>query len=91
MGFINLPFSLRKSRAGGYQFAHLLIIFNVKVCLRRKDILVIAGRIVNFSRREVYQITMNFVSSKILLTIASANLFEVMTGDICKRILKSEY
>ena len=58
------------------------MIFDVKIDLRRKSILVIGGHIVNLSGHKVYASTMKLVSSRILMTIDAANGLEVMTGYI---------
>ena len=84
------PSSLRKSRAKGFQFAHLRMIFDVKVDLRRMDRFVIGGHVVNSSGHEVYASTMNSVSSRILMTIAAANSLEVTTGYIGNAHLNAE-
>ena len=65
----------------GFQFAPLRMIFDVKEDLRRKARLVIGGHVVNSTVREVYASTTKSVSSRILMTIASAKNLEVMTGD----------
>ena len=80
--FKELPSSLRKARVNGFQFAPLRIIFDVKVDLIRKSILVIGGRVVDSSRHNLYASTMKSVSARILMTIAAANSLDVMPGDI---------
>ena len=80
--FRRLPSSLCKARAKGYQFVPLRMIFDVKVDLRRKSILVIGGHVVNSLGHKVYASTMNSVSSRIRITIADANSLDVMTGYI---------
>ena len=80
--FNELPSSLRKARAKGFQFAPLRTIFDVKVYLRRKTRLVIGGHVVNSSGNEVYAYTMKSVSVRILMKIASANNLDAMPGDI---------
>ena len=77
-----LPSSLHKTRAKGCQFTTLRVIFDVKVDLRRKSILVIGGHVVNSLGHKVYASTMNSVSSRIRITIADANSLDVMTGYI---------
>ena len=77
-----LPLSLRKSRAKVYQFAPLWMVFDVEVDLRRKSRLVIGGEVINSSGHEVYERTTKSVSAKILMTIATTNNLNVMTGDI---------
>ena len=77
-----LPSSLQNYRAKGYQFAPLLMIFDVKVDLRRKFRLVIGGHVVKSSGHEVYASTVNPVSSRILMKISAANNLYVIKGDI---------
>ena len=55
--FKKIPLSLRKSRARGYQFAPLRMIFDVKVDLRRKSRLVLESYVVDSYRHEVYTST----------------------------------
>ena len=74
--------STLKSRAERYQFAPLQMIFYIKLDLRGKSRLVIGGHVVDLSGHEVYAITMKYVSPEILMTIASENDLEVITGDI---------
>ena len=67
------PSSLRKYMAKGYQFTPLRMIFDVKVYLRRKSILVIGGHVVDSSGIKVYASTMKSVSARILKIIAATN------------------
>ena len=71
--FKKLPLSMRKSRAKGYQFVPLWVIFGVKLDLSRKDRLVIGGHVFDSSGHKVYAITMEPVSAIILMIIAAAN------------------
>ena len=80
--FKKLSSSSHKSRTKGYQFAPLLMIFGVKVDLRRKVTLVIGVHIVHSYRQDVYESTMKSVSSRILMLITASNNLEVITGDI---------
>ena len=73
--FKKLLSSLCKYRSKGYQFSALWTIFDVKVYLRRKSILVIGGHVVDSSGQEVYASTMKSVSSRILMIIAAMNNF----------------
>ena len=79
--FKKFPTYLRKSRGGGFQFAPLRMIFDVKVDLRRKYRLFIGGHVVDSTGHEVYASTMKSVSAIVLMTIAAANDLEVMVGD----------
>ena len=87
--FRKFPSSLHKSRAKGFQFAPLRMIFDVKVDLRRKARLFIGGRVFDSSRHEVYASTMKSVSASILMTIAAPNNVYLMTGDIGNAYLNS--
>ena len=87
--FRKLLSSLRKSRAKGYLFAPLQMIFGVKVDLRRKFRLVIWEHFVNSSGHEVYASTMKSVSDRILMKIVASNKLEVMTGDIVNAYLNA--
>ena len=58
------------------------MIFDVKVDLIRNSRLVIGGHVFNSSGHNFYASTMNSVSARILMIIASANSLDVMTGDI---------
>ena len=65
------------------------MIFNVKVKVNRKSILVIRGYVVDSSRHEEYAITTKSVSTRILMTIAAENNLNIMTGDIRKVYLNA--
>ena len=83
MGVFNKPLPLlHKARAKGYQFVPLRMIFDVKVDLKIKSILVIGGHFVDSSGHKVYASTMKLVSSRILVIIAATNNLEFMPGDI---------
>ena len=88
--FKKFPSSLRKSRAKGFQFAPLRMIFDVKVYLRRKSRLVIGGHVVDSTGHKVYASTMKSVSARILMTISAANDLEVMVGYIDNAYLHME-
>ena len=80
--FRELPSSLRKARAEGFQFALLRMIYDIKVDLRRKARLVIGVHVVGSSGHKVYASITKSVSDRILMKIAAANNLDVMTGDI---------
>ena len=84
------PLSLRKTRAKGFQFAPLKMIFDVKVDLRRKARLVIGRHFINSPGHEVYESKIKSVLARILTIIAAANNLEVMTGDIGNAYLNAE-
>ena len=83
------PSSLRKSKAKGFQFSPLKIIFDIKLDLRRKARLVIGGRVVNSFVHEVYTSNMKYISARILMTIAVANNLNFMTLDIYNAYLNT--
>ena len=80
--FRKLLLSLRKARAKGFQFAPLMMIFDIRVDLKRKSRIVIRGHVVDSSEHKVYAIIMKSVSARILITISAANNLYFMTGDI---------
>ena len=87
--FSKIPSSLRKTRAKGFQFAPLRMIFDVKLNLIRKARIVIGGNIFDSYGHEVYASTMKSVSASILMTISAANNLDVVTGDIGNAYLNS--
>ena len=60
----------------------LLVIFDVNIDLSRKVRLGIWGQIFDSFRNEVYAITMELLSDRILLTTSAENGLEVIMGDI---------
>ena len=65
-----------------YQFAPLRTIFDVKENGRRKSRIVAGGHVLSAEGYEVYASNMKTISARILMLIASANKFKVLTGDI---------
>ena len=88
--FKKFPTSLHKARGRGFQFAPLRMIFDVKVDLRRKYRLFIGGHVVDSTGHEVRASTINSVSARVLMTIAAANILEVMVGDIGNAYLHAD-
>ena len=80
--FTKILSSLRKARAEGYQFTPIMMIFDIKVDLRRKTRPVIRGSVVDYYGNKVYASTMKLVSDRILITVAAENYLELMMGDI---------
>ena len=80
--FKKLSSSFCKARAKGFRFAPLGMIFDYKVVLRRKEMLVIGGHVVDSSIHKFYESTMKSISAIIMMKIAAANNLDVMTGYI---------
>ena len=69
-----------------YQYAPLRMVFDVKQDLRRKARLVIGGHVVDSGMHDTYASNMKTISARLLMIIAAANKYDVLTGDI-----KSKY
>jgi hypothetical protein len=67
---------------GQWQYAPLRIIFDVKQDTRRKARLVLGGHVLDSAGLDLYASNMKTISARALMIIASANKYDVLTGDI---------
>lgn len=65
-----------------YQIAPLRCIFDVKQDGRRKARIIIGGHVIDTTGYDKYASNMKTISARVLMLIASANKFDVLTGDI---------
>lgn len=76
------PDESKSFKRDGFQYARLMMIFDVKQDLRRKARLVLGGHMIDASGHDTYATNMKGISARILMLIASANELRVLTGDI---------
>ena len=76
------PDESKSFKRDGFQYARLMMIFDVKQDLRRKARLILGGHMIDASGHDTYATNMKGISARILMLIASANELRVLTGDI---------
>ena len=66
----------------GFKFCPLRMIFDIKQDGHRKACLVIGGHVLDSTDLDTYASVMKAISQRLLMVIALANDYQVLTGDI---------